>query len=264
MYEATGNYLQTFEIGDVCDSVVTLHLNMIEAEDIYIDTIACEQLVWNDTIFLVPGLHQSTYISDLGCEGVANITLSLEYPPHPTNIYSHLLGHYVIPSTEYQVNGFEFIIADSIANNVWNNVEWSVSVDNWAVEPHGLHSCALYPYSYTADTVWLSAKVYGGCTEQYVERRVWLLCSFYGVDENEESRFVEIAPNPSRGEVSLRIDELKLPTTASLIDMRGQLVRKFNVISETMVLDLTALRKGMYFLVVEDGSRRTLKKIVLI
>ena len=261
-YTTTGDYQQVFPTGSACDSLVTLHLTMIEAEERYLDTTACEHLVWNDTIFDTPGQHDATYVSALGCEGVVHLNLRLEYAPRPTDIYAPVMGHYVVPATEYQVNDFDYFIADSNIYNVWDSVRWTVSQDDWRIEPGVGFSCRLFPMSYTADTVWLTAQVFGGCQHQGVERRLWLLCTFYGVDEQDDA--LELVPNPTHGELWLHRPEANGKAVAVIYDLRGQLIRRFELTDADVRLDLTDLRKGMYLLRVDDGERRVTKKIILI
>lgn len=261
-YNVSGTYQQAFPTGSACDSLVTLHLNMIEAEERFIDTTACERFVWNDTVFTTPGQHQSTYVSTLGCEGMVHFNLKLDYAPRPTGIYAPVMGHYVVPATEYQVNDFDYFIADSNAYNVWDSVVWAVSQPDWVVESGVGYSCRLLPVSYTPDTVWLSAKVYGGCAQQPVERRLWLICSFYGLEEAGDLS-VQLAPNPTRGELWLWMPELKGTAIVTLYDLFGQTVRRLEIGSDTMMIDLADLRKGLYLLRIEEGHRQVLRKVIL-
>ena len=89
----------------------------------------------------------------------------------------------------------------------WDTVVWSLENDiPWVLEPLGNHGSRfkVYVLSPVDDTVWLNAKVYNNCVPVGVERRYWLICSFYDIEEFGPSTgsgafSFDVAPNPNNG-----------------------------------------------------------------
>ena len=120
------------------------------------------------------------------------------------------------------------------------------------------------------DTVWLSAHAHNRCAPQEgIKQRYWLVCSFYGVDENagtEASRF-DVVPNPNNGQMTLNFEHLTGKIDCKVYDMRGVLIdniQTFNTIdSYSLTYDMNKRAEGLYLFVATGKEGTVSKKVVI-
>ena len=123
------------------------------------------------------------------------MNVRFEYTPDPTPIYpmdeANTAPHWVVSATEFQINTYDFQLWDNNPLCYWDTVTWTLEgATDWFTEPFGnkAKQCKVYVLSQVEDTVWLTARAFNRCSPgNGVERRYWLVCSFYGIDEQEAS-----------------------------------------------------------------------------
>lgn len=95
----------------------------------------------------------------------------------------------------------------------------------------------------------------------------WYGCGTLAVKEASFEQYVNVFPNPSSGELNIRIDLVHAGgTQVKLYDILGNCVQQASfddINSDNLEMDLSALANGVYFVdIVKDGNKVT-KKIVL-
>ena len=84
-----------------------------------------------------------------------------------------------------------------------------------------------------------------------------------GIHEINQSNFIKISPNPSNSLITISSGETLSDATIRLTDLAGQTVMgKDNLSGTSVMLDISALPKGMYFVSVQQGENRWTGKIV--
>ena len=283
-YNTSGTFQQTFNTIDGCDSIVDCHLLLSGNVDGTTTNIEeCDSYFWIDTEYTVSGSYEKTLSTTLGCDSTVHLNLALEYTPDPTPIYpkdpENLSPHWVVTATEFQINSYEFHFWDNNAICRWDSISWSFENPDahWVIEPdttsnpHG-KSCKIYVLNHVDDTVWLNARVYNHCHPQGIERRYWLVCSFYDIEENGPSTgsgtiSFNVLPTPNNGHMTLDFEHLTGKIDIKLYDMRGVLVDHLQTYSNserhTLTYQCPALSKGIYCFVVSGKEGIVTKKTII-
>jgi hypothetical protein len=81
--------------------------------------------------------------------------------------------------------------------------------------------------------------------------------------ENAEENILDMFPNPASSRVTLR--SLKLNTTINIFDGMGKLVHSTNFDNENeQTVDTSKWTRGVYVIVIEDGSNVSTTRLVLL
>lgn len=87
-----------------------------------------------------------------------------------------------------------------------------------------------------------------------------------GIEEREAVLDnLNIYPNPAQLEVKIDLSNVKTPLNIKLIDMSGRtLIEKENLPGGTIEsLDLNAFKNGIYFIIINDGTNQSVKKLIV-
>lgn len=276
-YDHSGNYIRRYQSIHGCDSIVTMHLtingsivNNLPAEE------GCDQVEWPEAgiSFVESSTQSHLFTTVLGCDSLVNRTVNMEYTPNPTTIEptdaSNTAGHWVITATEFQINSYKFSFSEGAhpATCHWDSIQWSCSA-GWPFDIlYNGRGVNLYVLQYTPDTVWLNARVFNKCAPEGVDRKYWLICSFYGIEEHSESLVnVDIVPNPNNGEMTLNFEYLTGNVNIKVYDMRGNLLDDFdtynNIGPNSMRYNMKDYSDGMYFFVVSGKEGTVTKKVII-
>ena len=277
-YSTTGTYQQQFTTYDGCDSIVVCHLTLSgNVEGTTIEVSECDSYQWLGTDYTVSGLYEKTLSTILGCDSTVHLNLNLEYTPDPTDIYpndpNNTTPHWVVTATEFQINDYEFMLWDNNPVCHWDTVVWNLEDDvAWVLEPSGHKGshCKIYVLSPVEDTVWLNAKVYNHCSNDGVERRYWLICSFYGIEENGASTgsaTFDIIPNPNNGQMTLQFEHMTGPLELSVYNMLGTLIDRMQIEntseSNSIPYHLNAKASGVYCFILTGKEGILTKKVIM-
>jgi hypothetical protein len=278
-YTEDGIYDQTFVSVAGCDSIVTLHLTLSQILEGGTDTLTgnCSGLMWHGHFYDHPGFYTDTIQSSLGCDSIVHLSMTMPSPPDPSEIFpmdsTITKPHYVITSTEFEVQHYDFYIKDNIPGNVWDSVSWVLETEcDWILQPFGEKNtcCRVVVLNRVEDTVWLKAKVHSPCDpEGSIERRFWFLCSFYGIDDNSsstDSLTFDIIPNPNNGEMSIITNNLEGLMDVRVYNMTGLLIDQF-IFSATPDsphhYNLRNYPNGIYLMVLCHQGTITSKKFII-
>jgi PKD repeat protein len=237
----------------------------------------CDFFEWNGNLYNASGLYTDTIPNDEGCPTVHHLDLELDYTPSPTDIYSadtaNTAPHWVVTTTDFEIQGYEFMLKDNNPACHWDTVVWSFENDiPWELEPlgdKGSH-CKVYVLHLLEDTVWLNARVYNDCFPDGIERRFWLVSSFYGIEDGPStgSGAFSVAPNPNNGQMQLNFENLIGRTDIKVFDMTGRLVDHFQTFNAThqcsIPYNCKCKANGIYLFVLNNAGRTCTKKVSII
>jgi len=241
------------------------------------EVVTCDEYTWpvtgetySETQEIVKTFHND--FGDQTCDSTYVLRLDVSDSPHPTEIFAvdtTSQSHWVIAATEFQINYYDFYLEyledtheiwhwDSVRWEFENpDVEWNLYPDS-TTNPVGM-KCRMYVLDFVEDTIWLRATVYNPCKTEGVSRRYWVLCSFYGVDEQVDN--VQVYPNPTQGMVTIEAADIE---QVRVIDMLGQTVG-FEIYEnvDQAVFNLQNLMPAVYMLEIKTGKGTLMKRIVV-
>ena len=240
------------------------------------DITECDSLQWLGTTYYTTGNYEKTLLTTLGCDSIVHLNLELGYTPTPTEIYpldpNNTAPHWVITATEFQITSYDFHLWDTNPHCYWDSVTWEFAEPiDWVLEPFGNknQSCKLYVLNPTEDTVWLEAHVHNRCAPQEgVVQRYWLVCSFYGIEENGlSSGTFDVIPNPNNGQMMLNFEQMDGRVEVKVYDMRGTLIDHIQTENtankHSITYNLNARASGIYCFVATGRNGTVAKKVIV-
>lgn len=227
---------------------------------------------WNGVTYAHDTIVDDTIENGEGCYSIGHLRLTMGVGAKPKNIKpveGQTESHWVVVASDFQVNTYEYIITDSVPGMTYETVIWTLEGNcNWRLIPNPAHPerCKVATISYTSDTIWLNATVFGHCFEEGITRSYFLVCSFYGTDENMESAHIEVLPNPNRGEMSLVFSGLEGRVDTKVYDMKGTMVDRFELVNANESRHSYAIGKhpdGVYLFVFNHRGRLFVRKVLI-
>ena len=266
------------------DVSVTIVVHPLQVSDFTVEeSESCDSYYWDpmghtivstdheDPTFDRSGTYHRTYLDQMGCDSVVTMTVEFEYTPQPTDIQpmdpSNTTPHWVITATEFQINSYDFNLWDTNPYCYWDSVSWSFDQPvDWVLEPFGDRNtcCKVHVLEQVDDTVWLEAHAYNRCAPQGITQRYWLVCSFYGIDDNDLPVSFDVMPNPNNGLMQLHFDPMEGNVEVRVYDMRGTLIDQFQTQNESNYdYDMSATADGIYFFVATSKRGTMTKKVII-
>jgi len=288
---SAGVYHHTLQNEHGCDSVLNLHLSVDPVID-YVapDVERCDSYYWDpegheisysdhaDSTYNISGTYHRTYVSQQGCDSLVTVNMQFEYTPAPTPIYpvdpENPAPHWVVTSTEFQINSYDFHIWDNNPICRWDSVSWILENQDieWFVESNKEENqgkkCTVFVLNHLEDTVWLRATAYNQCAPEGVTRRYWLVSSFYGTEDGPSSGTgtFSVVPNPNNGHMTLYFENLSGKVDMKVYDMRGVLIDHFEAadgFDNTYEYDMKHDERGIYFFVATSKEGTLARKVVI-
>lgn len=264
------------EFGDkMCDSTYVLHLEINTFETNELDYEGCNYYVWDNDTISDSGSYERTYTNQQGCDSIVTMNISLHYAPRPSAIMpldpENMAPHWVVTASEFQINSYDFTIDDLNPESEWDSVVWSCDdAPLWMLEPYGEHNknCKVSVLNHLDDTVWLTARVFNGCSEEGVCQRYWLVCSFYGIEDAPSTLGAfTVNPNPNSGLMTLNFEHLTGKIDLKVFDMRGMqidhVITYNTLVSNNMQYDMTGRPNGVYLFVATGNEGVAVQKVIL-
>ena len=299
--ESQNGITKTFHygFGNVeCDSTYVLNLTIANYETnefTVSEAESCDSYRWDpegheyitdddidpeDHVYTVSGDYRRTYKNQMDCDSVVTMHVDFEYTPHPTEIYpmdeENVTPHWMVTATEFQINAYDFYLWDTNPNCHWDTVTWSFEEPMlWVLEPFGNKGacCKVYVLDHVDDTVWLRAHAFNRCApEEGIEQKYWLICSFYGIDEDgtltdPTTANFDIFPNPNNGQMTLCFEHFMGKVDIKVYDMTGEMIdniQTYNTVgSNSLQYDLKSCSNGIYFFVANGREGTLTKKVVV-
>ena len=79
-YTVSGNYEQTFPMASGCDSIVTLHLTILNSTSAEVTETAEGSFFWNGTTYTESGNYTATLTNAAGCDSIVTLHLTITEP----------------------------------------------------------------------------------------------------------------------------------------------------------------------------------------
>ena len=282
----TQHYINTFG----CESEATLYLTINDHDEsafIVPDDENCDEYFWDpqgheivytdhaDSVYNISGVYHRTYKNQADCDSLVTMSVQFDYTPHPTPIYpmdnDNTTPHWVVTATEFQINAYDYNLWDINPNCQWDTVTWtSEGAPNWIIEPFGDQGkcCKLYVLNHVEDTVWLTAHAFNRCApDEGIIQRYWLVCSFYGLDEQNAKADFQVVPNPNKGQMTLNFEHLIGKVNIKVYDMHGALIDQFETYNgvgpSTYQYQMKSKVDGIYFIVATSKEGTIAKKVII-
>lgn len=255
-YEASTNLpTMTYTNAVGCDSVVNLHLIMLQATSYVDSVVACDSYTWLDGITYTESIEGPviTFTDVIGCDN-ATVTLHLTIQHSSgSDVYEEACDTYT------WIDGVTYTESTDEATMVYTNAVGCDSVVTLHLTVNYSSSAIDSIFSPTPYT-WLDGRTYS----ESIEGPTVVLTNEVGCDsivvlhleitdavENYNLwHQVVVYPNPSRGLVHLKLpQELKeITLEAKLFDMFGKLLIDKYLDFDNPVLDLSGYAQGMYLI----------------
>ncbi|WP_459209521.1 T9SS type A sorting domain-containing protein [Aquimarina rhabdastrellae] len=78
-----------------------------------------------------------------------------------------------------------------------------------------------------------------------------------------ETDVLSIYPNPSKGKFTLKLKDLSGESTITIYNLIGGVIKHFKTSETTLGIDLSNVASGMYFVNVENGGKKVVKKAIV-
>ncbi|MBR6879146.1 MAG: hypothetical protein IKM95_07190 [Bacteroidales bacterium] len=277
-YDAPNHYEDqintTSEFG--CEKQVDLRLVVSELVEMEPDTITgvCDSYIWpwNQVTYYNDTIVADTIPNPEGCYTIAHLVLDVDHSARPKEIQSvhwQEASHWVIPANNLQIRSYEYILEDNVPDAIYDEIIWELEGNcNWRIIPNENNPkrCKVVVINHTEDTIWLHATVNGPCFEEGVTRSYWLVCSFYGTEENEGSRKVDVVPNPNQGNMDLCFHGMEGIVNVQIYDMKGLLVDRFDLYNDEESRHNYTLKtpsKGLFLFVFKQDDIQFIRKVLI-
>jgi hypothetical protein len=83
-----------------------------------------------------------------------------------------------------------------------------------------------------------------------------------GISGDIVEAVISIHPNPATTQLTLTIPPPTQPTTATITDINGRLLRKEQLLNATNTLNIAELPAGLYFITVQSAGQRWVRRFV--
>ncbi|MBI3502087.1 MAG: T9SS type A sorting domain-containing protein [Bacteroidetes bacterium] len=145
----------------------------------------------------------------------------------------------------------------TLATAAANTNQWTPSSTQWRTETINLSS---YLGQSSVLAHFICTNGYGN--ELYVDNIN--LSALTSVSEMDMSNYISVFPNPSAGEVYVNVSPVfEKALDFKVTNMFGETVKKFSDASKHIEFTLNNLPNGMYFIEIQSGNSKTVKKIML-
>lgn len=277
-YTESGQYHNEVE-GCEQKYILNLTINGTESATVYLsDSCDAARYQWQeqeiDTIFVANTTCTFSGLTEEGCLSEQTVIVDgMDYTPHPEIrcMNPGVDPHYVITATEFNVNRYTYRISDTLSHiEAWyhDRCEWTISKPSWRIVPSDDNlTCSVYPMEWVEDTVWLTFKAVNRCSgEDGVIERFYLIPSFYGTEENEGSRKVDVVPNPNQGNMDLCFHGMEGIVNVQIYDMKGLLVDRFDLYNDEESRHNYTLKtpsKGLFLFVFKQDDIQFIRKVLI-
>jgi hypothetical protein len=228
-----GTYYDTLQNMNGCDSVIELTLVFYPSVAVtsYSDTL-CYGEIYNDDHFknkTIAGIYYDTLQNINGCDSVIELTLAF----YPLPVISRS--------------------GDVLTSTAANSYQWYLDGAAIEGETNQTHTCTQNGDYYVEITD------ENGCTAQSAVETVTDVGIAQWKIENGE---LKVYPNPTRGEIRLTNLDFRLTIDdIAIYDVVGQLLQsKIVNLQSEIVLDVSHLAKGMYYLKVNNKVVKVVKE----
>lgn len=218
-YNSSGTYTDTVVNLNGCDSIVTLNLT-INAPTTNNTTVAsCNSYNWNGNIYTSTGVYNQVLSTTGGCDSTVTLNLTITNTPAAivTTPDGITLNANIVPNATYQW------IYCSDLTPISNQTQ-----SQFIPQINGLYAVIV-------------TNTCGSDTSECATVNTIGLIDLDGLK-------IQIAPNPSNGEIMIQLNQLNEPIAFFVSDMQGRIILNDDIHSLEKIIDLRHLRSGTYLL----------------
>lgn len=218
-YTTSGIYSDTLVNTAGCDSIVTLNLS-INAPTTNNTTVAsCNSYNWNGNIYTSTGVYNQVLSTTGGCDSTVTLNLTITNTPAAivTSPDGITLNANIVPNATYQW------IYCSDLTPITNQTQ-----SQFIPQINGLYAVIV-------------TNTCGSDTSECATVNTIGLIDLDGLK-------IQIAPNPSNGEIMIQLNQLNEPIAFFVSDMQGRIILNDDIHSLEKIIDLRHLRSGTYLL----------------
>jgi hypothetical protein len=295
-YSEEGDYEQTLQSVYGCDSIVTMHLALIDAYYTEAEMTACDSYEWAGEIFTVSGDYEHTFTSIHGCDSTVVMHLTL-YTSDQIEFSEIVCDNYTWNGIEYTesgdyeqvftnamgcdsivalhltinhapemltLNGETLIDAYQYPTNTYTiDGNTNEAALQWSIEPE--EAGTMEAEGDAATIAWnvafsgeavIKAIAQNDCGEAEVELAVSVVT---GVEEHNIN--ANVYPNPTNGIISVEAEGMKRVTVSNAL---GQILVDEAIESNATQLNLSQFTPGTYLVRVYTHNGTALKKVNVI
>lgn len=198
-------------------------------------------------------------MTEAGCERIE--TLNLTIVETPDIIIEG--DHYPVGGSETNFSVYNYEIIPQNTSTVFDSVTRSLDNLNWYIETHdnGMNA-DVHIFTWLPDTVQLIATAYNECGSYTYY--FWIHTSYYGIDDNEVGQ-ISITPNPNKGIMEIRLDDMAGKTEVKVFDINGKHIDNFMIGDQTKVYhyEMPTKAVGVYNFVISNGGATVTKRVVI-
>lgn len=82
------------------------------------------------------------------------------------------------------------------------------------------------------------------------------------VDQNDQSIGVSVFPNPATDKIVIEVSNVNAQTKIEICNLLGSMVTSIKSVSESNIIDISSLEKGVYLITVTDEKNKAVKKLI--
>lgn len=231
-YTASGTYTQTLMNAAGCDSVLTINLTINNSTTNTITASSCTPYILNGQTYNTTGVYTQTFINAAGCDSVLTLNLTINTVNTGVTQTGATLVSNAVAAT------YQWLLCNPFQNIVGETNQTFVAVSNGA-----------YAVAVTEN----------GCTDTSICYTV------NGVGTNELSLFnsIKIFPNPVNQNLFIISEYPLQEANIRILDIYGQIVSESDHVSTNqLIIDMSAVTSGNYFVEITDRNNKYIKKIL--
>ena len=295
-YSEEGDYEQLFQSIHGCDSIVTMHLTMVDAYHTETEMTACDSYVWAGETFIQSGDYLHTFTSAYGCDSVVMMHLTINEHSEKT-IEVEACDSFDWDGTTYtesgvyervytNVNGCDSIVMMVLTVYATPMIE---TIDGETEIDVRLTPTSVYSAASNSLTIWSIEPEEAGTVDFDIAERVatitWsdtykgeaLLTAFAedycgqvekslainvknSTDVSENNIQTKVFPNPTDGMVTVEAKGIK---RIAVMNALGQVVHDTETHTDQYLINLGSLGKGLYLIRIYTENGVDTKRITV-
>ena len=218
-YTTSGIYSDTLVNTAGCDSILTLNLSINAPITNNTSVASCNSYNWNGNIYTSTGVYNQVLSTTGGCDSTVTLNLTITNTPAAivTTSDGITLNANIVPNATYQW------IYCSDLTPITNQTQ-----SQFIPQINGLYAVIV-------------TNTCGSDTSECATVNTIGLINLDGLK-------IQIAPNPSNGEIMIQLNQLNEPIGFFVTDMQGKIILNDDIHSLEKIIDLRHLRSGTYLL----------------
>jgi hypothetical protein len=221
-YTTSGIYSDTLVNTAGCDSIVTLNLSINAPITNNTSTSSCNSYNWNGNIYTSTGVYNQVLSTTGGCDSTVTLNLTITNTPAAivTSPDGITLNANIVPNATYQW------IYCSDLTPISNQTQ-----SQFIPQINGLYAVIV-------------TNTCGSDTSECATVNTIGLIDLDGLK-------IQIAPNPSNGDIMIQLNQVNEPIHLYISDMQGRILMSDELISLEKTIDLHHFTSGTYFITLE-------------